>query len=209
MPFASIFSRSKRNLRTNRRRHAPFVTKALEEAPVLLSHYRYGNLSWEPAGGNAIQFHYQQGWRLSAFGGGVGDVVSEGDLLDFGDGTSATITLKILSVNTAEDYLVAEAGTGTSTASLPASSTLTARRATTRPRSRVAAGSRRSSITMTERSEQTTVNVGTGNSFPVSSLPPIVQVADNSIVQFQIPGVDPNGDQITYRLATSAEATSS
>ena len=152
MPFASLFNRSKRNLRTNRRRHAPFVTEALEER-ILLSHYRYGNLSWEPAAAaNTIQFHYQQAWRLSAFGGGVGDIVSEGDLFNYGDGTSDTITLKILSVNAAEDNFVAEAGTGTGASFTPGFVHTYSARATTRPGSRAAAGSRRSSITMTERS---------------------------------------------------------
>jgi PKD repeat protein len=53
---------------------------------------------------------------------------------------------------------------------------------------------------------ETVVNVGTGNANVVSSLPPIMDVPDNQIATFQIPGVDPNGDAIRYRLATSAEA---
>ena len=54
--------------------------------------------------------------------------------------------------------------------------------------------------------QETVVNVGTANSSPVSNLPPIVTVPDNQIFTFQLPGFDPNGNTLTYRLATSTES---
>src|SRR5581483_4978345 len=39
---------------------------------------------------------------------------------------------------------------------------------------------------------ETTVNAGTGNSSPVVSLPPIIQVIDNTVATFSVPAVDPN-----------------
>ena len=51
----------------------------------------------------------------------------------------------------------------------------------------------------------TTVNVGSGNSSPVTSLPAVVYVQENSSATFNIPAVDPDGDNVTFRLATNAD----
>lgn len=53
---------------------------------------------------------------------------------------------------------------------------------------------------------ETTVNVGTGNSSPTSALTPIVQCPIGGVCSFLIPGSDPNGNPLTFRLSTSAEA---
>jgi hypothetical protein len=58
---------------------------------------------------------------------------------------------------------------------------------------------------------ETLVNVGTqgANASPVSALPPIVLCPINGNCTFQVPGSDPNGDTLAFRLSTSAEASSS
>ena len=55
---------------------------------------------------------------------------------------------------------------------------------------------------------ETIVNVGTqsGNRSPVSNLPPIVSCPINALCSFQVPAADADGDPLTYRLSTSAEA---
>lgn len=53
---------------------------------------------------------------------------------------------------------------------------------------------------------ETVVNVGGTNSSPVSALPPIVNCPINAVCSFQVPGSDPNGDPLRFRLSTSAEA---
>lgn len=55
---------------------------------------------------------------------------------------------------------------------------------------------------------ETLVNVGAGNSSPVSALPPIVLCPQNGLCSFTVPGADPNGDPLNFRLSTSAEASS-
>lgn len=55
---------------------------------------------------------------------------------------------------------------------------------------------------------ETRVNVGTGNSPPVSTLPPIVVCPTNDVCQFFIPAGDANGDRLRFRLSASAEASS-
>ncbi len=53
---------------------------------------------------------------------------------------------------------------------------------------------------------QAVVDVGTGNSSPVSSLPPIVLCPQNGICTFSIPASDNEGNALNFRLATSAES---
>jgi hypothetical protein len=53
---------------------------------------------------------------------------------------------------------------------------------------------------------ETTVNVGTGDSSPVSALPPIVRCKFDSVCSFLVPGFDVNSDPIQFRLSTASEA---
>jgi hypothetical protein len=55
---------------------------------------------------------------------------------------------------------------------------------------------------------ETVVNVGTGNSPPASTLPPIVVCPTDDVCQFFIPAGDANGDRLRFRLSTSGEASS-
>jgi hypothetical protein len=111
----------------------------------------------------------------------------------------------VKSINTADDYFVGEATlthTYTNTGSFTAS---------------MSSGARISNLKNNADGNfqtQTVVNVGgtgsnnpfPGNASPVSSLAPIIQVSDNQIWTYQLPAIDPNGDTLTYRLATNAEA---
>ena len=54
---------------------------------------------------------------------------------------------------------------------------------------------------------ETLVNVGTGNSSPVSALPPIILCPVNALCSFVVPGADPNADPLHFRLSTSTEAS--
>src|SRR5205823_10947716 len=56
---------------------------------------------------------------------------------------------------------------------------------------------------------ETVVNVGTGNSSPVSALPPIILCPINALCSFRVPGADPNADPLRFRLSTASEASSS
>jgi len=54
---------------------------------------------------------------------------------------------------------------------------------------------------------QTTVNVGTGNSAPVSLVPPVVPCVIGSVCMFPIVAADPDGDTLRFRFSTPFEAT--
>ena len=51
----------------------------------------------------------------------------------------------------------------------------------------------------------TTLNIGSGNSSPVTSLPAIVNVQTGINGVFNVPAADPDGNSVTYRLATNAD----
>jgi uncharacterized repeat protein (TIGR01451 family) len=54
---------------------------------------------------------------------------------------------------------------------------------------------------------ETLVNVGSGNGSPVSALPPIVTCPINALCSFTVPGSDPDGDPLQFRLSTDIEAS--
>ena len=53
---------------------------------------------------------------------------------------------------------------------------------------------------------QTRVNVGTGNSSPVSTLPPVVLCPQNGLCQFTVPVSDNELDPVSFRLSTPSES---
>jgi hypothetical protein len=179
----------------------PAEVHALEER-VLLSHFRYGNVSWAPVAGqaNTFDFTIQMSWRNSAFFGSTNVVGQHANVgsWSFGDGTAGNIDLTVQSVNGAEDWFAGQATlrhTYTSTGDKIAFFDSCCRISTLR-----------NDHDGNEHIE-TVVNVGTGNRSPVSSLPPIVQVPDNGIFTYQIPAADPDGDPLSYRFSSSAEST--
>src|SRR5437764_773253 len=53
---------------------------------------------------------------------------------------------------------------------------------------------------------ETLVNVGSGNSSPQSTLPPLVLCPPSGLCVFTVPAIDPDGDTLQFRLSTPAEA---
>jgi nitrous oxidase accessory protein NosD len=53
---------------------------------------------------------------------------------------------------------------------------------------------------------ETRINVGSGNSSPVSTLPPIVLCPENGLCQFSVPVSDNELDPVSFRLSTTAES---
>jgi hypothetical protein len=161
------------------------------------THFRYGNISWTWNNGKTVTFHVTQSWRRTYFPGppNLGSVISATSM-DFGDGQSAPINLTVTAVNTTEDWVYGEAtmthtyaNNGTFTASFTSCCRIS---------------------TLQNNHDQTflvesIVDIGNGNSSPVSSMPPIINVAVNQIDHFQLAASDPDGNVLSYRLATPAE----
>jgi|GEM_PF-4217207 len=166
------------------------------------SHFRGGTITYQETGNpNEIQFTITTSWRYSFFNGSVGSTINP-FTFQFGDNSSTSGTSTVTAVNTSENWLTCVAvltHTYSSNGSYTAFFDSCCRLGT------LGHGNGNSDYRM-----ETLVNIGppyAGNIPPVASTPTIINMAANSSnATFQIPGVDPDGDPITYRLATSAES---
>ncbi len=189
-------SQTKTAPRTPIRNKLLLGVESLEDRTVP-SHYRSTVIDWVPVAGSprTIEFHLTQSWASQP---AVGSTVTPASF-SFGDGSTANINLTVTSVSAADNAYVGKA-------------TLTHTYSTNGDFTAFMSGGNRISTLKNNHDgafrTETRVNVGTGNSSPVSSLAPIVQVADNQIWTFQLStaSIDPNSDTLTYRLATAAEA---
>ncbi|MBF9143698.1 putative Ig domain-containing protein [Hymenobacter properus] len=171
-------------------------------APAQASHFRYGSLTWRTVAADpskrTVEFRVSQAWRAS-FGGlnpSVGSSVVTGQL-EFGDGTNAPINLGVTSVDVVGDSFYGEA-------------TIT--------HTYAAAGDfgayytdccRLSTLTNNSNGVMyvsTLVNAGSGNSSPVSTLVPVMNLAvGQTAATFRLPASDPDGDALTYTMATASD----
>ena len=180
------------------------------------THYRYGTISWKRVpvpvgaapGSCAIEVTVKQAWRRTYFGGPpiVGSTVGTSTLVTskvYGGASgvpSKTIDILVSSVNLVDDWFFGEYKT---TLLLPSDTTtyLLSYSSCCRISSLINNGDG------DFRSESIVTPCNRGNDSPVSTQTPIVKlpkgVAANS---FMVAASDPNGDPLTYRLATSVEA---
>jgi hypothetical protein len=176
------------------------------------SHFRFGHVTWTPTAGgpaNDATFSVLHAWRRSACPGtGVGGFVAIGDpacgfaTLFFGDGGSAPITGTVVSIDPTNDWYLA---TYTTTHTYPTpNSGGTPWLAQLSGCCRIYAP--QVNAPGTSFSVQTEVDLSTGNSSPVSTIVPIIQMAVNTVNSIAIPVGDVDGDTLTCRLATNAES---
>lgn len=117
--------------------------------------------------------------------------------INYGDGTFGSIILTVTSVNLAEDWFFGSTtlvktytGTGPYTASFESCCRLSTL-------ANDADGGYRT---------ETVVNPGVGNNSPVTTIQPIVNLQTGlNPAQFQIPAFDPDGQPLTFTLATPAQ----
>ncbi|GAB3643008.1 beta strand repeat-containing protein [Spirosoma arcticum] len=173
------------------------------------SHFRYGNLTWrqlptDPTN-RTIEFKLTMSFRRTFFnplptvGSTITNATANGsDPFVFGDGTSITnFNFIVTSVNTADDFIVAEAtlvriyaANGNYNAYIESNARLSTLQNNANGRYRI----------------PTTVNAGTTNLPPVTTLPPVINLPfGQSAATFTIPATDPNGDALTFSLATAAD----
>ena len=161
------------------------------------SHARYGNVVWRQVGNRTIEFKLSISTRRSYFGTPVvGSTISD-DNFEYGDGATYYVPFKVTTINTAQDYLFAEA---TFTHTYANNGDYIAQYASC---CRIFDLQNNSSLSY---SFSTRVNVGTTNNSPVSTLNPFVYVpTGNPAATFQIPASDPDGNALTFSLASPAE----
>ncbi len=181
--------------------------------PVSLSasHFRYGTMSWEnPWDNGTIRLNLQSGWRTAyrARYTPAGTMSASDISINWGDGSSAqTVAMKILSVDSNEGSSIAEIGDNSSGTWETGVLHTYADNGTyiiywT-------SGDRIDDIeNMADDSAwriETKVNIGgsfTGNVSPVSAVPPIVQIQDNTTFNYQLVSTDANRDTLGYRWGT-------
>ncbi|TXC78816.1 HYR domain-containing protein [Luteibaculum oceani] len=162
------------------------------------SHFRYGSISWQKINNstNQVKFKVSVAFRRWA-NQQVGQSVNVGSL-QFGDGSSANISVTVTSAqgNSSTGWFFGEAEI---TKTYGANGNYNARWRSCCRIGGLGNGGAYWDV-------QTIVNIGNNNNSPVTSVPPIVAVqTGQSNAQFQVPFTDPDGDNLSYRLATYNE----
>lgn len=166
------------------------------------THFRFRDLTWNydhaVPGGNVVELTMRIADRRSYYSGiSVGGPFST--TVSTGDGGSARLDGEVVSVNTVDDWFIAEVRgyhtyptAGPYTVSWQSCCTLSTLR-----------NSPDSSLRTT-----TVVDVTEGNrASPVSLVSPIVHLpATQGVQTFRIPATDADGDSVGFRLATQAES---
>lgn len=174
------------------------------------THLRGGTLTWQPTTNpNEVEFRLVVAFDPDGVGVpsvfAVGSVVSGSYLkLHFGDGIYENISLVVTSINSADGYYVTEA-TVTHTYSAPGNFNAHFRLVYRIPGIQNIVESNNRVFRL-----ETTVNVGAGNSPPVSTFRPFIKLSVDLVdATFLIPFVDPDGDPVAIRPATNPECTES
>jgi hypothetical protein len=166
------------------------------------SHFRYGSLTYQTVPTDAtkrtVQFKLSMSFRRSYFGNvTLGSTISDGIVFNYGDGTTTNVQLLVTSVDVVNDIIYGEFSPThkyTATQAYTANATSCCRIGTL---------ANNANDTWLLR---VVVNAGTGNNSPVSTLPPVVNLATGqAAATFQLAANDPDGDALTYSLATAAD----
>ena len=161
----------------------------------MASHYRHGTISWRIVSGNTVEFKISQAW--ANYGNWSIGQTGYGDRLYFGDGQNSYFKVVATAVNTSENWYYGEA---TITHTYANMGNFVAYFS-----SCCKIGQLSNNANARWRNE-TIVNVGSGNDSPVTTMAPIINMqTGTTAATFQVPASDPDGDTLTYRLATYAE----
>ena len=184
------------------------------------NHFRYGTMSWEPISDNGthvtVRLTMQNGWTANH---GNWNAFTKGQFktdyvtIYWGDGTNSgsTIDFKVLSRDNSSNDTLTEMGDYSSSTWTKGVTHAFADNGTTEYTVYWGGGARESVENSGNGSNwrnETKVNIGgsyDGNSSPVSSVPPVVQVQDNTQFNYQLVSTDPDGDSLNYRWGTIAE----
>lgn len=188
---------------------------------VKASHFRYGHLTWQPAGVNTARFSLTDAFRRDGFLGtsgdgyaAVGDIITESigaTELSFGDGVlTPVLQFKVTAIDPANNWLLAIALEPGSTTKTSVDHTYSSPTNGGAPWLAQINSCCRTSGEINNPGGtyqvQTLVELSSGNTSPSSSLPAIVNVPQSAAATFFVPGADPDASStLTWRLATTTE----
>ena len=192
-------------------------------ASLSASHFRYGTMSWEePWDNRTIRLNMEIGWTVPHTWGGIPTTVggintaSNSKIKIFwGDGTSDVVTYKVTAIDTNTNDAVSEMGDNSTGTWIAGALHTYPDNGTEEYLVYWGSGSRLASHNMGtgDWSHKTKINIGgtySSNVSPVSKVPPVVQVQDNtSDFKYQLLATDANDDSLGYRWGTKAEFYSS
>jgi hypothetical protein len=165
------------------------------------THFRYGNISWKQIDANTVEFQVAMVFRsnYAPFGGlPVGKTFTPDLTFSHGDGTSRSIQLTVTSVSISDNWSYAE-GTFTKSYSNPNGVYLAFFQSCCRISTLVNNSDAQYRV-------ETLINLGTGNTSPVSTMPPIINLPFGvSNASFVIPASDPNGDVLSFSPTLSSQ----
>ena len=188
-------------------------------ASLSATHFRYGTMSWEePWDNRTIRLNMEIGWTVPHTWGGIPTTVggintaSNSKIKIFwGDGTSDVVTYKVTAIDTNTNDAVSEMGDNSTGTWIAGALHTYPDNGTEEYVVYWGSGSRLASHNMGTGSwsHKTKINIGgtySSNVSPVSKVPPVVQVQDNtSDFTYQLLATDANDDSLGYRWGTKAE----
>ena len=201
-----------------------FVFIGLASTNAFATHFRYGTIRWRiptASAPNVVEFTVELSFRRSYFidnfgvfpvvGGPSVDLYANG-LLNTIDITNAVtgvgvggvpLTLTVTSVDIAHDWFI---GTMVFSQTLPAATAIYKASYSNCCRISTLQDNNHDQSFLVWTTVPIDMTDASPNRPPVSASLPIVVLGNNKVNTFQIPASDPDGDPISFRLATSAES---
>jgi hypothetical protein len=188
-------------------------------ASLSATHFRYGTMFWEePWDNRTIRLNMEIGWTVPhSYGGtpttvgGINTASNSKIKIFWGDGTSDFVTYKVTAIDENTDDAVSEMGDNSTGEWIAGALHTYPDNGTEEYVVYWGSGLRLTSHNMGAGtwSHKTKINIGgtySSNVSPVSKVPPVVQVQDNtSDFKYQLLATDANDDSLGYRWGTKAE----
>jgi hypothetical protein len=176
------------------------------------THFRFGHFSWEhrpDIDPFAVDFRLEVAYRRSFFGNpSIGDTFKPRGF-HFGDGSTVSFDFEVIAFNEQEDWIVGRATTSGSEPGVLRHIYPSALASNGQPWTAFIDDLARIDTLINSGGGwfrvATTIDLSEGNSSPLSSLAPIV-TCPRGACRFLVPAIDPDGDTLQFRLATSAES---
>ncbi|MBI4550887.1 MAG: T9SS type A sorting domain-containing protein [Candidatus Latescibacteria bacterium] len=196
------------------------VLSLFAAASAWASHFRYGVLSWEPTGTpGEVKFSLTLAVRrddvsyLGSHADGfaqTGDIITEdvgSTSLLFGDvSETGILQFRVTAFSQGENWLIGEAlNPGTTDAGI-----LHTYAGPGQYVAEIFSSARISGLNNRAAGQyrlQTIVDPFAGNRSPISTMVPVANIPESPSATFTVPGSDPDGDSIRFRLSTEEEAT--
>lgn len=170
--------------------------------PASGTHYRANQLNWHKQSDGSVEFHATASWRCTFYSDPCelepGDTF-DSDAVDLGDGQVSDGDWTVVTVDVTNDVISAEkefehtyAGPGPFVVSLESCCRLSGPQHVNNPDGDVRV--------------ETLVDTSKASSNPVSSIPPIVDCAKDSVCTFSVPAASAQGATMKWRFATADES---